>query len=154
MLEKESIDNCVFCKILEGKLPVSMIYEDEKVAVFVDLQPVNEGHLLIIPKYHAPYMKDVDTETLKHIMAIAKEMNKVIRKSKYKCEGVNLFLADGEAAHQEVFHFHLHVYPRFKGDDFGFKYDKSKHFIKLNRERLNEIAEELKSKMKKDFLAD
>lgn len=147
MAEKESRENCVFCKILDGKLPVSMIYEDKKVAVFVDLQPVNEGHLLIIPKYHAPYMKDVDVETLQHIMAIAKKMNKALRESKYKCEGVNLFLADGEAAHQEVFHFHLHVYPRFKGDGFGFKYDKSRHFLKSERERMDEIAKELSDKM-------
>jgi len=145
---KESQEHCVFCKILDGKLPVSMIYEDEKVAVIVDLQPVNDGHLLIIPKYHAPYMKDVDTETLKHIMAIAKEMNAALRLSKYKCEGVNLFVADGEAAHQEVFHFHLHVYPRFKGDDFGFKYDRSKHFIQADRVKMDAIALELKEKMK------
>lgn len=144
---KEAKENCVFCKILEGKLPVSMIYEDEKAAVFVDLQPVNEGHLLIIPKYHAPYMKEVDTKTLQHIMALAQRMNAALRQSKYKCEGVNLFVADGEAAHQEVFHFHLHVYPRFKGDDFGFRYDRSKHFVHSKREHMDEIAMELKAKM-------
>lgn len=143
-MEKENIQNCVFCKILDGKLPVSMIYEDEKVAVFVDLQPVNEGHLLIIPKYHAPYMKDVDTDTLQHMMAIAQEMNAAIRRSDVKCEGVNLFVADGEAAQQEVFHCHLHVYPRYKGDDFGFKYDRAKHFIISDRERMDALASEIK----------
>ncbi len=147
MTDKESIKNCVFCKILKGEIPVSMIYEDEKVAVFVDLQPVNEGHLLIIPKYHAPYMKDVDTGTLQHIMATAKKMNAALRASKYKCEGVNLFVADGEAAQQEVFHFHLHVYPRFKEDGFGFKYDRSKHFIVSDRKKMDEIAVELSAKM-------
>lgn len=145
--DKEAIENCVFCKILQGQLPVSMIYEDEKVAVFVDLQPVNDGHLLIIPKYHASYMKDVDAGTLQHMMAIAKKMNAALRLSKYKCEGVNLFLADGEAAQQEVFHLHLHVYPRFKGDGFGFRYDRSKHFVTADREKMNLIAEELKEKM-------
>lgn len=147
LVKKEAIENCVFCKILDGKISVSMIYEDEKVAVFVDIQPVNEGHLLIIPKYHASYMKDVDTDTLQHIMVIAQKMNAALRASTYKCEGVNLFLADGEAAQQEVFHFHLHVYPRFKGDGFGFKYDKSKHFIVAERVKMNEIAAELKAKM-------
>ena len=144
---KEAKENCVFCKILDGKLPVSSIYEDDKVLVLVDLQPINEGHLLIIPKYHAPYMKDVDIETLQHIIKIAKKMNEALRNSKFRCEGVNLFVADGEAAHQEVFHFHLHVYPRFKGDGFGFKYDKSKHFIKMKRERMEEIAKEISSKL-------
>ncbi len=137
---KEAKENCVFCKILAGKLPVSMIYEDEKVVVFVDLEPVNEGHLLIVPKYHAPYMKDVDTDTLMHMMKIAQQMNAALRKSEFKCEGVNLFLADGEAAHQSVFHSHLHVYPRFVGDGFGFKYDKSKHFVTAPRGRMDEIA--------------
>ena len=75
MAEKESPNNCVFCKILTNQLPVSMIYEDDQVAVFVDLYPVNEGHLLIIPKYHAPYMKDVQPATLQHMMAIAQKMN-------------------------------------------------------------------------------
>ncbi len=92
-------------------------------------------------------MKDVDAETLQHIMLIAAKMNAALRKSKYKCEGVNLFLADGEAAHQEVFHFHLHVYPRFIGDGFGFKYDKAKNFIELEKEKMDEIAEEIKSKL-------
>lgn len=141
---KESIDHCVFCKILNGELPVSTIYEDDLVLVFVDLQPVNDGHLLIIPKVHAPYMKDVETETLMHMMAVAKDMNAALRKSKYRCEGVNLFVADGEAAHQEVFHCHLHVYPRFIGDDFGFSYDRSKHFVKADRSKMDAIANELK----------
>src|SRR5690242_4766490 len=110
---KEDKEHCVFCKILSRELPGSVIHEDEKVLVIVDLFPVNEGHLLIIPKYHAPYMKDVDADTMQHMMKIAQQMNAALRKSKYKCEGVNLFLADGEAAHQEVFHCHLHVYPRF-----------------------------------------
>jgi len=148
MTEKESIENCVFCKILKGEMPVSMIYEDEIVAVFVDLYPVNEGHLLVIPKYHAPYMKDVDAETLQHMMAVAAKMNAALRKSAYKCEGVNLFLADGEAAHQEVFHCHLHVFPRFKGDGFGFKYDKERHFRKSPRSRMDAIAAELKQQLK------
>ncbi|GAI66298.1 unnamed protein product, partial [marine sediment metagenome] len=58
-------------------------------------------------------------------------------------EGINLFVADGDAAGQEVFHFHLHVYPRFEGDGFGFKYDRSKHFLYLNRPQLDEIAKEI-----------
>ena len=144
---KEAKVHCVFCKILAGELPVSMIYEDEQVAVFVDIQPLNDGHLLIVPKYHAPYMRDVDSKTLKHIMGIAQKMNKALRDSKYPCEGVNLFVADGEAAHQEVFHFHLHVYPRFKGDGFGFKYDKTRHFIKANRAKMDEIANELRAQL-------
>lgn len=144
---KEAKENCIFCKILAGEAPVSMIYEDEKVVVFVDLRPVNDGHLLIVPKYHAPYMKDVDADTLQHMMVIAQQTNAALRRSKYRCEGVNLFLADGEAAQQEVFHAHLHVIPRFKGDGFGFRYDRSKHFIVAERHKMDEIAEDLKAQL-------
>ena len=140
---KEDKSNCIFCKIIEGNSPVSIAYEDGKVLVFPPLGPVNEGHLLIIPKKHAPYLDDLDEETTLHIMKVARIIAAAIRKSKYRCEGINVFLADGEAAGQEVFHFHLHVYPRFKGDGFGFRYDRSRHFVHLNRPELDEIAKEI-----------
>jgi len=136
--------NCVFCKILAGELPVSMVYEDDRIAVFPPLQPVNKGHLLIIPKVHAPHFKDLHGETAGYIMKFAQQLSAAIRKSSYKCEGINLFLADGEAAQQEVFHFHLHVYPRFSGDGFGFKYDTAKHFVHMQRPELDEIAKEIR----------
>jgi diadenosine tetraphosphate (Ap4A) HIT family hydrolase len=111
--------------------------------VIVDLCPINEGHLLIIPKIHASDMADIDPDTLAHMMRLAQRMNAALRKSSYKCEGVNLFLADGEAAGQEVFHCHLHVYPRFKGDGFGFRSVKGKHFIQQERARMDAVAQEL-----------
>ena len=126
---------------------MSLVYEDEKVIVFPPLQPINKGHMLIIPKKHCPYMADLDEKTTLHIIKVARKIAAAIRKSKYKCEGINLFLADGEAAHQEVFHFHLHVYPRFKGDGFGFKYDEKKHFVHLDRDELDKIAKEIKKKL-------
>lgn len=144
-MNKEDKENCIFCKIIAGEAPASIVYEDEKVLVFPPLQPVNEGHLLIIPKKHAPYFADLDEDTAMHIMKIAKKLTAAIRKSKYKSDGVNLFLADGEAAHQEVFHFHLHVYPRFFGDDFGFKFDREKHFVKMERSKLDDISKEIKN---------
>ena len=94
-------------------------------------------------------MKDVDIDTLQHIMKTAKQMNEVLRKSKFQCEGVNLWLADGEAAQQDVFHFHLHVWTRYKGDGFEINFDIEKKFVPLSRDRLDEIARELKSKMNK-----
>ncbi len=141
---KEDKENCGFCKILAGESPVSMVYEDKKVAVFVPLSYVNPGHLLIIPRIHAPYMSDLDEEMAAYIMKVAHRMAKAIRKSEFKCEGVNLFLADGEAAMQEVFHYHLHVFPRYKGDGFGFKYDPNHSFIELPREALDQIAAEIR----------
>jgi len=141
---KEDKSNCVFCSILEGKSPVSIVYEDELVVVFPTTEPVNTGHMLIVPRLHAPYLADLDEATTLHVMKIAGRISRAIRKSGIKCEGINWFLADGEAAEQEVFHFHFHVYPRFNNDGFGFKYDKSKNFIKTNRNDLDKIAEEIK----------
>lgn len=140
---KEDKSNCIFCKIIEGISPVSIAYEDEKVLAFPPIQPVNDGHILVVPKKHAPYLDDLDEQTTLHIIRIARKIAVAIRKSKYRCEGINLFVADGEAAGQEVFHFHLHVYPRFKGDGFGFKYDRSRHFVHLSRAELDEIAKEI-----------
>jgi len=147
MLENKAIENCVFCQILKGELPGSMIHEDDNIAVFVDLYPINEGHLLIIPKYHAPYMKDVDTVTLQHMMVMAAKLNAALRQSGYQCEGVNLIAADGAAANQEVLHFHLHVIPRFKGDGFEFKHDNQRNFRRSERDRMNDIATTLKKQL-------
>jgi len=137
----EDTDDCIFCKILNGELLASTIYEDEHIVVIVDLYPVNKGHLLIIPKSHAAYISDVADDILSHMIVFAKKMNKSLR-AFYDCDGVNFFLADGAAAGQEVFHCHLHVYPRFNDDGFGFKYD-TRHFQQLTRKEMDEIAEAL-----------
>lgn len=141
------MEECIFCKIIAGEAEASLVYEDDLVMVFPPLHPVNKGHLLIIPKKHAAYLADIDEGTAVHVMKVARKIAAAIRKSDYRCEGINLFLADGEAAEQEVFHFHLHVYPRFKGDGFGFKYDKEKHFLEMARPELDGIAEEIKKRL-------
>jgi histidine triad (HIT) family protein len=140
--------DCVFCQIIKGNPPDSLIYQDDKVVVFPTLEPVNPGHVLVVPKVHATYFADLEEETAGHIMKIAQKVASAIRISNVKCEGINIFVADGEAAGQELFHFHLHVYPRFKEDGFGFKYDKSKHFVRMNRMEMEKIAEEIRSHLK------
>ena len=146
---KESPQHCTFCKILRGELPGSVIYEDDKIMAIVDLYPVNEGHLLIIPKVHAPYMKDVAPETLQHMMLVAQQINAALRSSGLPCEGVNLLLADGEVAGQEIFHCHLHLIPRFATDGFGFRYDRSRSFRQASRGRMDEIAARVKARLEK-----
>lgn len=142
MAHQPSTEDCIFCKILKSELPVSTIYEDERLIVIVDLYPVNKGHVLLIPKSHAVSLSDVPDDTLSHMMLLAKKMNASLRKA-YNCDGVNLFLADGAAAGQEVFHAHLHVYPRYEQDGFGFRYD-DRHFKQLNRAEMDAIAAELR----------
>ena len=112
------MSDCVFCDLLAGKGEASVVYEDETLVGLMDLFPVNPGHVLLVSRRHAPYMADLDEETGAHTFRIAMRMQQAIRRSGVRCEGVNLFVADGEAAFQDVFHFHLHVIPRFEGDAF------------------------------------
>lgn len=111
--------DCVFCRILAGELPGTFLHRDEHCAAFMDLQPVNPGHLLVVPLEHAAHLADLDGAIAAHLMRVGHAMAAALRGSGLRCEGVNLFLADGEAAGQEVFHVHLHVFPRFQGDGFG-----------------------------------
>ena len=122
MSASSSVHDCVFCRLLAGELPATFLFRDEQVAAFMDIQPVNPGHVLLIPVRHAPYLADLDPPTAGRIMQEGQRIAAGIRSSGVRCEGINLFLADGEAAMQEVFHVHLHVFPRFVGDGFGLKF--------------------------------
>jgi histidine triad (HIT) family protein len=115
------MSDCVFCDILSGRLPSSMIYRDGLCCALVDIQPVNPGHVLVIPIRHAEDLADLDGKTGAHMFRIAQRVAAAIRASDIPSEGINLFLADGEVAGQEVFHVHLHVIPRYEGDGFGLK---------------------------------
>ncbi|MHA2172975.1 MAG: HIT family protein [Candidatus Kariarchaeaceae archaeon] len=141
------MDPCIFCKIINNKAESSMVYQDDLVSAFMDIQPVNPGHVLVIPNKHAPYLENLDFEVGGHMFTIGHKLSQALRKSNIKCEGVNLFLADGEAAFQEIFHVHLHVIPRFVGDGFRFSFDES-YFSLPPREELNQISDNIRSFLK------
>jgi diadenosine tetraphosphate (Ap4A) HIT family hydrolase len=109
-------DDCVFCQIVRGQLPASFAYADDDVVAFIDLHPVTPGHLLVVPREHASGLMDLGEATGLRVWLVAHRMARALRHTKLRCEGVNLFVADGEAAFQQVFHAHLHVVPRFAGD--------------------------------------
>ena len=109
---------CIFCQIVAGDADATFIYTDETVVVFLDINPVTPGHTLVVPRAHMPALSDVDPWTGAHMFNVAQRMVKALRASGLRCEGVNLFYADGEAANQTVFHSHLHVFPRYDGDGF------------------------------------
>ncbi|MBI4310346.1 MAG: HIT family protein [Chloroflexi bacterium] len=109
---------CIFCRIVAGAAPASFVHQDELVAAFMDTRPVNRGHTLVIPKAHAAGIADLPPETGARIFTVAMRLSAAVREAT-GCHGVNLHVADGEAAGQEVAHFHLHVIPRFRGDRFG-----------------------------------
>ena len=118
---------CIFCDILTGELPASIVYQDERCTAFMDIQPVNPGHVLVVPNCHATFLADLDPETGAQMFQVAQRLAGALRRSGVRCEGVNLFLADGRAAMQEVLHVHLHVIPRYTGDGFGLRFGPGYH---------------------------
>ncbi len=109
---------CVFCEIIAGRAESSLVYEDEHVVAFMDIQPLTRGHVLVVPRSHADCLEALDEDLGARLFRAGHRLARALRRSGLPCEGVNLFLADGEAAFQEVFHVHLHVLPRTAGDGF------------------------------------
>lgn len=137
------MSDCIFCRILTGELPGSFVYRDDRCAAFMDIQPVNIGHVLIVPVRHAPHLADLDANTAADLMRVGHATAAALRASGLPCDGVNFFLADGEAAMQEVFHVHLHVFPRFAGDGFGLKFSPAYYTRRPARAQLDDVAAKL-----------
>ena len=109
-------DNCIFCKIAAGVIPSATIYEDEDFRVILDIEPASKGHALILPKEHYANLYELPEELASKAMLVAK---KVITKMTeiLGCDGYNVLQNNGEAAGQTVFHYHMHLIPRYKEDD-------------------------------------
>lgn len=131
--------SCVFCDIIRGEAPASVVYADEQIVAFMDIQPVNPGHLLVVPRNHAACLADLDEGAGGHMFQVAMMLADAVRRSGVRCEGVNLFLADGRAAGQEIFHVHLHVIPRFERDGFGIRFGPE-YLRRPGRTSLDEVA--------------
>lgn len=112
---------CLFCAIVTRQAQSSVVHEDETVVVFMDLNPVTPGHLLVVPREHAVGLEDLDAATSAHVWLVGHDMARALRRSSMGCEGINVLLCDGEVAFQTVFHFHLHVIPRYAGDGWTLK---------------------------------
>jgi histidine triad (HIT) family protein len=116
------MSDCPFCNILAGDLPASIVFQDELCSGVMDIQPINPGHLLIMPNDHIEDLASLSPEVVSHMFLVAQQAAQAIRRSGIQCEGINLFLADGKAAMQEVPHVHLHIIPRYQDDGFGFQF--------------------------------
>lgn len=114
--------DCVFCRIIAGELPGTFVHRGNSVVAFMDIQPVNFGHVLVVPVAHAALIGEMKADVAAEMFEVSRQITVALRDCGLRCEGVNLFLADGEAAMQEVPHAHLHVFPRFKGDGFGLRF--------------------------------
>ena len=111
-------DDCVFCAILRGESPASFTYQDDSVVAFMDVQPITHGHMLVVPRDHAVLMADLNDAVAMRAFRVARQLSSVVRTT-LGATGVNLFVADGETAFQDVPHFHVHVIPRYPNDGFG-----------------------------------
>ena len=106
---------CIFCKIANGEIPSATLYEDEDFRVILDVNPASKGHALILPKKHASNLYELPDEAASKVLILAKNMASKMTEV-LGCDGLNLVQNNGEIAGQTVFHFHMHLLPRYKGD--------------------------------------
>ena len=132
-------NNCIFCKIASGEIPSRMIEENDMLKVVLDVGPATKGHVLIIPKEHYRNLYDLPEEVAAEVMKMAKKLA-LKMKENLNCDGVNIIQNNEEAAGQTVFHFHMHVIPRFSNDGqvIGWKPNQ------FTAEEMDAVAEALK----------
>ena len=134
------MSDCIFCIIANGEIPSATLYEDEDFRVILDLGPASKGHALILPKAHAANIYEISDDMAAKAMILAKKMATKMTEA-LKCDGFNIVQNNGEPAGQTVFHFHMHLIPRYEGDQVGITWKPGT----LTDEVKNEILEKLKS---------
>ncbi|MBA3891114.1 MAG: HIT family protein, partial [Gemmatimonadaceae bacterium] len=110
--------SCIFCDLIQGAAEVSVCYEDAEAIAFMDIQPVNAGHVLVVPRQHYESLLDVPPELGAHLFNVTMRLANAVKRVT-GCEGMNLVVNSGVAAGQDVFHYHVHIIPRTKGDGFN-----------------------------------
>ncbi|QVK17945.1 HIT family protein [Mycoplasmatota bacterium] len=132
------MNNCLFCKIVNKEIPGVTIYEDEKIIAFLDISQITKGHTLIIPKKHYENVFEIDEETISHLYKQVPKIAKAIMNA-FQAKGLNVVNNNGEAAGQTVFHYHVHLIPRYNDND-GFRAIYTCHMDKYSKEDLENIA--------------
>jgi len=137
------VSECIFCEILKGNSPATYTYQDDTVVAFMDIQPITHGHMLVVPRAHAVLMADVEDSVAMRSFRVARQLGSIVR-STLGAAGVNLFVADGESAFQDVPHFHMHVIPRYPKDGFGLTFP-AKYSQPPSRAELETIAQAIRA---------
>lgn len=132
------MENCIFCKIASGEIPSATLYENEDFRVILDLGPATKGHALILPKKHAANIAEMPDDLLGRAASVAKKVA-VAMKEGLSCDGVNIVQNNGEAAGQTVFHFHMHIIPRYEGDNAGVTWTPGKLTDEMKEEILKAV---------------
>lgn len=133
------MENCIFCKLANGEIPTTTLYEDDDFRVILDMGPAAKGHSLILPKSHAANIYEIDEALAGKAMVLAKRMASRMVPA-LKADGINIVQNNGEVAGQTVFHFHMHLIPRYEGDGSGFGWKPGK----LTDEVRDEVVAALK----------
>lgn len=107
--------DCIFCKIIEGNIPAEKVYEDDLFIAILDINPVNKGHLLVLPKKHSENIFDFDEPEISYVMKVIKKLSKTLMDT-LKAEGINIIQNNCKSAGQIIFHSHFHIIPRYSGD--------------------------------------
>ncbi len=133
---------CIFCKIIEGESPASIVYEDDETIAFMDIYPVTRGHTLVVPKAHASGLFDISPELCARTMRTAAAVSRAIRDA-LQPDGMNLWQSTGRAANQAVFHFHMHLIPRWYGDGLTAPHGRAR----ATREVLEDTSDRIRAAM-------
>lgn len=131
---------CVFCRIRDGQVPSTRVYEDERTLAFMDINPLNDGHCLVVTRAHVPTLYDAEEADLQAVIVTARRVARAIREA-LRPDGLNVLQANGPAAFQSVPHFHLHLVPRWAGDGKGFDWP----LVPGDRARIQATAERIRA---------
>lgn len=132
--------DCIFCAIVEGRAPAEVVFEDEETMAFMDINPANPGHTLVVPKQHVRDIYELDEETAAAVMRTAVRVARAI-KAVLQPEGMNLLQSNGRAGGQAVFHFHMHIVPRWYGDGLHL----ARPPVRRERQAIEEAAARIKA---------
>lgn len=134
-------DNCIFCKLANGVIPTNSIYEDEEFKVILDASPASKGHALILPKEHYANVYEIDSDTLGNAAKLAQKLVRYETEI-LGCDGYNILQNNGEAAGQTVFHYHVHLIPRYASQEDA-RWGSWEH-LTFSDEEMKEISEKMK----------
>jgi histidine triad (HIT) family protein len=134
-----NVESCIFCRIAQKQVPASLVFEDEKVMAFLDIRPLNEGHTLVIPKAHYESIFDIPQDLIAYLHEVTKQVAIAVEKAT-KADGLSIVQQNGEAAGQEILHLHIHIIPRYQGQELP----SPSKIPEANREKLSQTAAKIR----------
>lgn len=139
------MDNCIFCKIIKGDIPGVKVYEDEHVLAFLDLSQATKGHTLVIPKKHVENVFSLDEETAAQLFSVVPKVSNALVKA-FDAKGLNIVNNNREVAGQSVFHYHIHLIPRYGSKD-GFQVLFTNNMNEYSKEDLEQLASSIQKNL-------